>query len=122
MEKESSRQAMSNYNNLEEKIRNNQKYFLKLQQERRDLMMSLEKVKSEELELLKQVTDIFVGSDQKDVVQALLEDSENQELQLRVLIDAIDREQTNKTTHSKKVLQEISAHLDELIQKKNDTK
>ncbi|KAL7037020.1 hypothetical protein ACKWTF_009036 [Chironomus riparius] len=107
---------------LEKKIDYEQNKFLEMEKENRELMLKLEQLKKEEQDLMKEVANIFIGSDQKELVKGLKDDAEILDQRTKKFIDITEHSECNRTKYSHKVLREISSHLDELIEKKNSEK
>ncbi|KAG5680042.1 hypothetical protein PVAND_009573 [Polypedilum vanderplanki] len=105
---------------LENDIKKAKNKFIELTKENTDLIITLERLKNEELNLLKEVTDTFLGSDQKLVVQNLLEEAEYEEARIKNFCNKSEEFLVEQTSKSKNVLLELSAHLDDLIRKKNE--
>ncbi|XP_070493975.1 augmin complex subunit dgt2 [Chironomus tepperi] len=113
------RNAHSTTDSLEKKIDYEQNKFLELEKENRKLIIELEQLKKEEQDLMIEVANIFIGSDQKQLVNGLKQDVEILDQRTKKFIDITEHSECNRTKYSHKVLQEISTHLDELIEKKN---
>lgn len=92
---------------------------IELENENRELLSTLEKLRKEEFDLIMEVAEIMTGDDQKQLVKGLRDDTEIQELKLKTFIDVTENNELNKTSHSKKVITEISAYIDELLAQKN---
>lgn len=107
---------------LEKKIDYKQNKFLELEKQNHELMMQLELLKKEEQDLMKEVANIFIGSDQKEQVKGLKQDAEILEQRTKKFIDITEQSECNRTKYSQNVLREMSKHLDELIEKKNGEK
>jgi hypothetical protein len=107
---------------LEKKIDYEQNKFLELEKENRELMLKLEQLKKEELDLMKEVADIHIGSDQKQLVEELKQDIQILDQRTKNFINITENSECNRTKHSHKVLQEISSHLDKLLEEKNSEK
>ena len=116
------RNAQSTSGSLQKKIDYEQNKFLELEKENHELMMELEQLKIEEQNLMKAVANIFIGSDQKQLVEGLHEDAEILDQRTKRFIDITEHSECNRTKHSHKVLEEISSHLDKLLEEKNSEK
>ena len=102
------------------KIDNEQKKFIELEEENRKLMLKLEQLKREELNLMKEITDVFIGSDQKEIIRGLKQDTEILEIGTKKYVDLTEYNICERTKYSHNVLKEISSRLDELIEKKHN--
>lgn len=107
---------------LEKKIDYEQNKFFELEKENRELILQLELLKKEEQDLMRNVADVFIGSDQKEIVKVLKQDAEILEQRTKKFIDITEHSECNRTKYSHNVLREISKHLDELIEKKSGEK
>lgn len=104
----------------EKKILSEQIKIIQLENENRELMLKLEHLKKESLELMQEVAAIFVGSDQREIVKNLRDETELMDLKFKTYKDSAELNQCNKTKYSANVLKEISSYLDQLIEKRNN--
>jgi len=116
------RNAHSTSGSLEKKIDYEQNHFLELEKEYHEIVMTLEQLKVKEQNLMKEVANTFIGSDQKQLVEGLHQDAKILDQRTKRFIDLTENNECNRTKQSHKVLQEISSHLDKLLEEKNSEK
>lgn len=104
---------------LDAEIDKQRNKFIELTKKNCELISTLEQLKRKELDLLKEVTEMFLGSDQLEIVKSLLEEAELEEARVKLACDKNEEFLLEQTSKSKHVYIELSAHLDELIRKKN---
>jgi hypothetical protein len=84
------------------------------------LVSTLERLKSKELSLLNEAAQKFLGPDQKEVVRSLLEEAELDVVRIEHTENKTQEFMLEQSSKSRDVLMELSAHLDEIIKRKNE--
>lgn len=98
-----------------------QNKFIELQEKNIALTETLQDLKHQELELMKEVAEVIVSPAQKKTVQIILDEVKVTLLQVTVTNQIIKESEMKKTTHAKKAVTEVSGYIDELLEKKEES-
>lgn len=95
-----------------------QKKFIELHKENIAMTETLAQLKKEELDLLREVAEVFVSPTQTQLVQGILDDAKIVQLKVKNMNQVLIESEMSKTAHFKKALTEVSKYIDDELQKK----
>lgn len=107
---------------LEADVKKNYEKIFELDAATRENLMTLEKLKQQQLELSMQVASLLVGKDQKLVVKAIEEETELLELKIKVYMETMEKNELEQAKlYREKFFDPISKRIDEMLKEKNKT-